>query len=223
MQSEPDEASVPIGTAGTGADYAELGDLMEAPEPFVEGAAVRHRFDRLADLAIGDWAQGMQSFAESPDAERVFHLLHENAVVLVGEIARASRRLDLRGAITEQLHTRASFQHRSAAAAQKPVIVIEQAINSFVHMLGYDRLEPGKRPKTPNGSRTIFAPRPPVSGLPPLGERPAPYDSTFHVDWMIAITRTMEENVMDAGSSTLDIVQNAALGEILQRLESATA
>jgi hypothetical protein len=223
MQSEPDDTPVPIGTVSNATDYGELGDLLDDPAPTAAALPARHRFDRLADLAIGDWTQGMQSFAEGHDVERTFHIPREQALVLVGEIARAARRLDLRETIAQELHARASFQQRSAAAAQKPVIIIEQAINSFVHVLGYDRLPPDKRPKTPNGNRTIFASRSLVSGLPPLGAQPAPYDRTFHVDWMTAIAHVMEENVQDVGSGTIDIAQNAALGKILQRLESAMA
>ena len=224
MQSEPDDTPVPIGKASTASDYDDdFGDWLADSAPAAAPTPARHRFDRLTDLAIGDWTQGMQSFAEGHDIERAFHVSREHALVLVGEIARAARRLDLRGTISRELHARASFQQRSAAAAQKPVIIIEQAINSFVHMLGYNRLPPDQRPKTRNGNRTIFAPRLAVSGLPPLGPQPAPYDRTFHVDWMTAIARTMEENVQDVGSGTIDIVQNAALGKILQRLESLAA
>ena len=223
MQSEPDDSPVPIGTASTASDYDDLDALLAEPAAAAPAAPARHRFDRLAELAIGDWTQSMQSFAESHDVEHAFRVPREQALVLVGEIVRAARRLDLRGAIAQGLHARASFQHRSAAAAQKPVIVIEQAINGFVYMLGYDRLPPERRPKTPSGSRTIFAPRPPVSGLPPLGPQPAPYDRTFHVDWMTAIACMMDQNVQDPGSGTIDIAQNAALGTILRRLESVAA
>ena len=223
MESEPDDTPVPIGTLAGPGGYDNVPRRRQKPAPAAAAPPARHRFDRLADLAIGDWTQSMQSFAEGHDVEHAFRVPREQALVLVGEIARAARRLDLRGTIAQGLHARASFQHRSAAAAQKPVIVIEQAINNFVHMLGYDRLAPDKRPKTSNASRSIFAPRPPVSGLPALGPQPAPYDRTFHVDWMTAIACTMEDNVQDPGSGKIDIAQNAALGKILQRLEGVAA
>lgn len=225
MQSEPDDEPVPIGTAAGGADYLELEGLLDG---MGEAAAApagtpRHRFDRLADLALGDWKEELQRFAEAPDIERAFRLPRAQALVLIEAVIRASQRLDLRGDIVRQLHARASFQQHSTAAAQKPVIVIEQAINNFVTWLGYDRLPPEQRPKTPNGTRLIFAPRPPVKGLPSLGDQPAPFDRTFHIDWMTALARAMEENVQDPGAGAIDIVQNEALGGILSRLEAVAA
>jgi hypothetical protein len=94
-------------------------------------------------------------------------------MILVRELERAARRQDLRGQIATALRERASFHNRNASAAQKPVMIVEQTINNFVHLLGFDRLPPGKRPEAPKGTRRIFAPRPPVNGFPPLGPAPA--------------------------------------------------
>jgi len=218
LQSEPVDVPTPIGAASGAEDYGDLGDLInesEADQP----AAARDRHERLAELALEDWVRGMQNFAESSDAEGIFRLTRERAQILVGEIVRAARRLDLRAKATAALHRHASFQNRSAASGQKSVIVLEQTINEFVHMLGFDALPPDQRPRTPNGSRLIFAPRPAIQGLPPIGPQPTPYDSRFHVDWMTAIARTMEDNVQDAASGRIDVEQNARLGRILRRLE----
>jgi hypothetical protein len=215
MQSEPDDEAVPIGAVAGDDDL----DLPAWLRP-TAATKTRDRFDRLADLALADWHEGMRAFAEAPEIEPAFRLPRDQALVLIGELERAARRLDLRGQIARALHARASFLQRSAAAAQKPVIVIERTINNFVYMLGYDRLPAAERPKTLTGTRTIFAPRPPVRGLPPLEDRATPYDKTFQNDWMAAIAWTMEENVQDAGSRKIDIAQNAALGQILTRLNA---
>lgn len=217
LQSGADDTPTPIGTVSRDEDYGDLGELLGEPAPSGPAAA-RDRFERFAELAIEDWTRGMQTFAESHEAETIYRISRERAQVLTGEIARAARRLDLRGRATRALHTHASFQNRSASVGQKPVIVVEQTINDFVYMLGFDTVAPERRPKTPNGSRLIFAPRPPVNGLPSIGAQPTPYDSRFHVDWMTAIVRTMEDNVQDASSGRIDVEQNALLGRLLQSL-----
>jgi hypothetical protein len=66
-------------------------------------------------------------------------------------LAREPRRgapADLRGLIAEALRQRASFQNRNAAGAQKPVMIVEQAINNFVHLL----LRPAAIRQAPGGS-----------------------------------------------------------------------
>lgn len=228
MQAAPEEERPPIGAAAAGTSiFAALGlKPKTGPQEDAQGAAAggtagpRHRFDRLADLALRDWQEGLQRFAEADDVQRLFHLPREQALVLVGELARAAKRLDLHGQIVRELHARASYLQRGAASAHKPVIIIEQAIDNFVTWLGFDRLSPDKRPEAVDGHR-IFAPRPPVRGLPDLGEKPAAFDVAFSIDWIIALMRTMEDNVRDPNSGVIDPAQNAALGRILASLDGA--
>jgi hypothetical protein len=144
-------------------------------------------------------------------------------MILVRELERAAHRLDLRGQIAAALRERASFQNRGAASAQKPVMIVEQAINNFVYMMGYDRLPPEQRPDTPRGTRRIFAPREPISGLPPLGPTPTPYGLNFEIDWMTAIRLTFEMNAQDSGLGMIDIESNEQLRAIITRLEGAAA
>lgn len=224
LQSEPEDQA-PIGTASLHDDYlGELGDFLGAPAPETNGAALaRDRFEKLADLALAEWSETMQAVAEDRATASVFRVPREQAATVVGEVWAAARRQGLRHRIAHDLRTRAGFQHRSAGAAQKPVILLESAINGFVHLLGFDRVPPAERPRIPNGSRTIFAPRTPVNGLPQLGPTPSPYDRTFHVDWMTALARTFEDNVADPGATGLDMAANEALGAMLKRLDARRA
>jgi hypothetical protein len=163
----------------------------------------------------------MVALAEDSTTATALHMPREKAVILVREMERAARRLDLRSQIADTLRKRAGFQHRGAEAAQKPVLIVEQLINNFVHRLGYDSLPPDKRPEAPRGTRRIFAPRTPVNGFPRLGDTPAPYGLNFEIDWMTAIRLTFEANAQDAGSGTIDVAANERLGGIIARLEGA--
>jgi hypothetical protein len=90
-------------------------------------------------------------------------------------------------------------------------------------MLGYDLVAPENRPRTVNGSRLIFAPRPAVIGAPPLAAEATAYDRIFHIDWMIALGETFRENVRNPSATGLDLHANAALGQILHNLEARRA
>ncbi len=224
LQSRADEAPVPIGTVGSRESYlSALGGLLDdepmaAPAPTPQ---VRDRFDRFADLALAEWARQLTAVAEDPSTSAVFQLPREQASSLVQEILTASRRLDLRGRIAQDLRTRASFQHRNPGAAQKPVMLVEAGINGFVHMLDFDRMPLAQRPRPSGTDRPVFAPRPAMTGPPVLGDTPAAYDYVFHVDWIFAVARLFEDNVQDQAATGLDIDANERLGKLLTRLEPA--
>jgi hypothetical protein len=221
LQSEPDRAG-PIGPTTSSMDYgSELGLSIEEDEA-TQGLA-RDRFEQFADLAIAAWTETMNGFAEETRADGPYRIPREQAATLVGEIGAAARRLRLRALLADRLRSRAAFQNRGNAAPQIPVIIAETAINTFVYMLGYDAVAPENRPRTANGGRIIFAPRPPVTGLPPLAAEATAYDRTFHIDWMIALGETFRENARSPSSTGLDLQANAALGDILVHLEARRA
>jgi hypothetical protein len=219
LQSEPEHAA-PIGVASLGADYGgELGITIDDDTDGARSLA-RDRFEHFADLAIAAWTETMNAFAEETRADGPYRIPREQAATLVGEIGAAARRLGLRTQLADRLRKRAVFQNRSSAAPQIPVIIAESTINTFITMLGYDTVAPEKRPRTVNGSRLIFAPRPAVIGAPSLAAEATAYDRIFHIDWMIALGETFRENVRNPSSTGLDLHANAALGQILQNLEA---
>jgi hypothetical protein len=221
LQSKPDDAPTPIGTVGLHDDYrSALGGLLddEPPPPKLQA---RDRFDRFADLALAEWNRQLLALADDPATPAVFRMPREQAASLVNEIMTAARRLELRDRIAQDLRTRASFQHRSPAAAQKPIMLMEAGINGFVHQLDFDRMPLDHRPRPAGSSRAVFTPRPPLQGQPVLGEVPAAYDTLFHIDWIVGMARLFEDNVQEPSASGLDIGANEALGGILRQLEAA--
>ena len=195
--------------------------LVQFHEPSGDGAPqARDRFDRFADLALAEWHRQLLALAESPATATAFHVPREQAATLVNEIMTAARRLDLRERIAEDLRDRASFQHRSPAAAQKPIMLVEAGINGFVYRLDFERVPLDRRPRPQGSDRPVFAPRPPLQGPPVLGETAAAYDYAFHVDWIVAMARLFEDNVQDPAASGLDIPANEALGTFIRRLEA---
>jgi hypothetical protein len=217
LQLRPDgNRTLPDGVVTPGSAFDKLFGL--APVEDKQPVAALDSFDRLAEMAIEEWTRAMQGLAEDPSTEAVFNLPRDPAMVMAAELARAARRLRLRASIAETLRTKANFQHHSASAAQKPIMVMEHGINNFVYMLGFDALAPDKRPDRPDRTGRIFAPRKAATGLPNLGATQTPFDFAYQVDWITAIGRTFEDNVNDASSGALDAAANERLGALLRRL-----
>ena len=225
LQSRADEAPAPVGAVASRATYlSALGGLFDdepAPEPVQEKA--RDRFERFTDLALAEWSRQLHALADDPATPAIYQLPREAASLLTQAVLTASRRVGLRARIAQDLRTRASFQPRNPAAAQKPIMLVEAGINGFVHMLDFDRMPEAQRPKPANSDRPVFAARAPRAGPPQLGPEPAPYDVAFHIDWIFAVARLFEDNVQDPAAAELDIAANERLGGLISRLESRAA
>ncbi|MDW8399479.1 MAG: virulence factor SrfC family protein [Acetobacteraceae bacterium] len=220
LQTEPEDAA-PIGARPEEAEYlAELGELV-APSG---GAASRPRDAeaRFAEAAIAEWIADMTDDLLAPNAEALIGLKPEAAAVLVDELAQGARRLGLAEQLAERLRALALYRRKLSDGAARPVLIAETLINGFVAALGQDQLPPEARVRAGRDQHPVFAPRPPVEGLPPLGPEPAPYDKTLHVDWITAFSALVAANAA-AGSGDVDWAANARLGEVLRALEGPGA
>ena len=219
MQMEPEEEA-PVGARAGEEDYlAELGDLV-APAVQSEHRA-RDAFERYADLAVAEWMDKMHRAAAEPEMAEQLKLPRDAASALVAQIGAGARRTGLSARIATRLREAASYRQKLAESASKPVMVAEGLVNRYVHGLGYADLPPDQRPRAGRTDRPVFAPRPPVNGMPHLGPQPEPYDKQFHVDWISAFSRLAEENVTAPGGLEIDVAQNARLGQILGALGQA--
>jgi len=216
MQTEPEEEA-PLGARAGEEDYlAELGDLV-APAA-AEAPRARDAFERYAEMAVAEWLEKMHRAAADPAMAEQLRLPREAAAALVAQIGAGARRTGLARRIAERLRAAASYRQKLSESASRPVMVAEGLVNGFVHTLGYADIPPAERPRAGRTERPVFAPRPPVEGLPRLGAQPEPYDKQFHVDWISAFARLAEENVTVPGGEAVDVVQNARLGRILGAL-----
>jgi hypothetical protein len=216
LQTEPAEQG-PIGARPEEADYLEeLGDLV-APS----GAGATRPRDaeaRFAEAAIAEWIADMTDDLVTPNAETLLGLRAETGAVLVDELAQGARRLGLADQLAERLRALALYRRKLSDGAARPVLIAETLINGFVATLGQDALPPEARPRAGRDQHPVFAPRPPVNGLPPLGPEPAAYDKMLHVDWITAFSALVAGNAQ-AGSGDVDWAANARLGEVLRALE----
>ena len=219
LQTEPEEEA-PVGTRAGEEDYlAELGDLV-APAAQGEHRA-RDAFERYADLAVAEWMEKMHRAAVEPETVEQLKLPRDAAAALVAQIGVGARRTGLSARIAQRLREAASYRQKLSESASKPVMVAEGVVNRYVHALGYDDLPVDQRPRAGRTDRPVFAPRPPVNGMPHLGPQPEPYDKQYHIDWISAFSRLAEENVTAPGGLEIDVAENARLGKILGALGQA--
>ena len=228
MQTEPEEAGAPVGTVASVDEYADelaglLGETSPAPAEVSTGRL--DYFERFVGAVIAAWDETLNLFASDIAGLAAYKLPPEQAALLVGQIAAGARRTDLRGRIAATLRTHASFHGHASAGTGKIVLIAEDMVNTFVAKLGFDATEEARRPTVGSGGamRYVFASRPAVRGLPSLGEQPAAYDRIFHVDWMAAFARLMEDNVSDQSAEAFDREANDALGAWIRRLAGSGA
>lgn len=220
MQTEPEEEA-PVGARAGEEEYlAELGDLVA---PSAEGGhRARDAFERYADMAVAEWLEKMHHAAAGPEMTEQLRLPREAAAALVAQIGAGARRAGLSARIAQRLREAASYRQKLSESASRPVMVAEGLVNGYVHTLGYGGIPAAERPRAGRTDRPVFAPRPPANGMPRLGPQPEPYDKQFHVDWISAFARLVEENVTAPGGDEVDVAQNARLGHILGALGAAT-
>ncbi|HEY0182980.1 MAG TPA: virulence factor SrfC family protein, partial [Rhodopila sp.] len=230
MQTVPDDGNMaPVGTVASTADILRELDglgLLGDPEPAAAQAERLDYFEHFAGLVVAAWDETLQAVAADTGMLTAFRLPAEQAGLMVGQIAAAAGRTDLRGRLAASLRRHASFHGRTTASAGKFVLIAEDMINDFVTYLGFTQMPEASRPVVGGagpGRRRIFAAREATVGLPELAPHPAPYDRTFYVDWMAAFARIMEDNVSDQSANPIDPAANEAIGAVIRVLAAGAA
>ena len=72
--------------------------------------------------------------------------------------------------------------------------------------------------KAGNPPRPLFAARPAVQGVPPLGNVPTAYDVKFYEDWMTGVAAMVIANAESGAGMNFDRAANDELGKLLKRL-----
>jgi hypothetical protein len=174
--------------------------------------------ERFADLALAEWMELLRKFTEDPEADNLFRMPGASRVNLVDELIEAAKRHDLKDAITARVRKATSFRQKLEEAVAKPVTIAEDIINTYVDYLGFDKAPLAERPTAGREKRPVFAPRPRVGDYPQLGEEAAAYDQAFYVDWITSYIRLVEDNVRFRDGSSVDVVANARLGGLIEKL-----
>jgi hypothetical protein len=225
LKPPPDDGiAAPIGAAvdggGLASDFLEgLGDA--APPPPSSNAAPRDMAAMFAEAALDEFADRVQAFAESTEAESWFRLDKPSAATLAAELLLAVRRLDLRGRLGEKIRADLAFVKGVNERLMRPAMLAADALGGFVATLGFDAVPEDRRPKAGREQRPIFRARAADEDVPSLGPTAEAWDATLTLDWVTGFVRLTEDNVRGTEADAVDIAANAALGRMLSTLKPA--
>lgn len=182
------------------------------------GEPALDQVDRFADAALAEWMQALRTASEDDEVARYFGGPSAMVGVLCDELIAGAKRLGLREQIAQRIRPFDAFRQTAQQAVAKPVLVAQNALNSYVDWLGFDRMPLADRPQPGEDGHPIFAPREPAGEIPDLSEEPAPYDEAIYVDWITGFLALVDDNVRKHSGQSVDIASNAKLGALLERL-----
>ncbi|MBV9705447.1 MAG: hypothetical protein JO163_22195, partial [Methylobacteriaceae bacterium] len=201
---------------GRGVDEESLRKSFGLGKAQTKGNGAVDAADRYALAAVEHWVESIRSVATNPRMCRYF-MIHEDAMSqLVDELIAGAARTELRARLANEIRPAMGTHARVKDSIVKPAMLAANVVGSFVMWLGYDQLQPTARP-TRKDSAKVFQPRPPMD-FPQLEERPSSFDTTFYEDWFTAFIAFVGENAGSVKGQTINVEENARLGEILKTL-----
>ena len=223
----PEEGSAPI--VGAAVDQDDLarelaglfGDAAPVAAPVAAPARATDMADRMAEAALETWGEQLGAFADDATLTAFLRLTREAAVFVATQVESGAATRGLRAEIARRIRALSGYHERLSDSLTRPVLVAARAINDHVAFLGFDAEPEAERPKVPRDGRAVFAAREAAEDIPRLGATPAPFETTFTVDWITAFAKLIDLNVDHAFGGQVNAEANAQLGRILSALREA--
>ncbi len=171
------------------------------------------------------WIAQVTERAETPELCSMLGFSSTEFLQMTQELVRGAERLDIWRRIGGEVRAARAF-HAGGRDKQvwRQAVPAALTVNSYVDWLGFGNADsPAVRPSVKAGdkSRTVFAPRPEIVDYPPIGDVPTPFDRDFYLDWIKCFIQLVGDNVESGAEGGFNIAENAALGQIIQSVDSA--
>lgn len=178
--------------------------------------------DQLAASAIDYWIGAMRTAVEDSRFRSYLRMGEIEHGLLVDELAAASARMDVRETIAAQLRESVDRATPGNLVLMQAALIAAGSINNFVFQLGFDEVEPTKRPRRvrKGKSGTIFTSSA-SKGIGSLQEEPSSGTMQYYTDWIIGFGELTLRNAEQLEGTKTNIVQNERLGAIMNRLAPA--
>lgn len=178
-----------------------------------------------ANTAIDIWIDHLTQLREDPDRLTAFDLTPEAAADLVRELVHGFRRVGISDDMIDHLK---AIDYGLTVDKQAPpaAIVCAEAINSFVHSLGVEKLDDASRPvieMTDGETLKAFAPHAHSDTAFDLPETQRAATEEFWTDWVYMLETLLIGNAKDTDAGDINIEQNIAIGKVVGALESNSA
>lgn len=174
--------------------------------------------DLYAAAALDYWIGSIRSAADNLRLAQFFGVPEAPFSEFVDELIAGAARLDLESSLAARLRPALSARDAFSRTLAKPALIAADGISAFVMYLGFDGRPAAERPASASGRGIpIFAPRD-VGTAPRLSEQPARFDQAFYSDWFKGFLAFVDENAMSLKGRHVNLEQNAALGQLLDKL-----
>ena len=186
------------------------------------------RFSHFAGRVINLWTERVRSLASDAQALAALRMDAGLVIALADELVVGVHRLQLADAIAARVRAQLdSATTRHEDVADRAAGIAAMLVNDYVSHLGYGGLPDAQRPAVPEPpkprQRGVFAsPGVPVRDQPlALGENRAPLETTYFLDWGVALRQLGLDNLSFDGGREIGEDDNRQLGEILAEIAPA--
>lgn len=174
------------------------------------------------------WVEKLHNLADDPNAQKYYMLDAKTFGALANELATGSARLGFADTLADAFRKSAAYANtRKESIINRQAALAARTINDYMDYLGFHPHSQPDRERTVNlgGDRpvVVFSPQKKPAGLPKLDESRQPWAQNWFRDWLNALAGLVMDNVNFDGEQVVNVVENAALGAIIDSLKRQPA
>ncbi len=186
------------------------------------------RFSHFASRVLNLWTERVRGLASDPRALAALRMDPQLVLSLADELVVGAHRLKLVDTIADRVRRQLdSATTRHDDVADRAAGIAATLVNDYVSHLGYAELPEPERPAVPEAPkprlRGVFAAPtvPQRDALLQLGEGRAPLETTYFMDWGVALRQLGLDNMSFDGGREINEEDNRLLGDILGQIAPA--
>lgn len=178
------------------------------------------RADAYAKAVISHWMKQLRQLPDRLEIHRLLGFSADDLRAVTDEIITAALRQRIEESLAEALHDGEVMAGTTRVRlADRQVRIAERLIGDFVDQLGLaDRALADRPASSVQGRPAVFAPPPPLDGLPRLTPQPVNYSGLYILDWLDAFSALAVDNAGHAAGSEITPDQNERLGRVLSTI-----
>lgn len=212
-------------------NLADLNPFSGKPQPQPakkEHAPIQDEEAFYASYIESKWVERLHNLADDRNAQKYYMLDAQTFGALANELATGSARLGFSNRLAEAFRKSAAYANtRKESIVSRQAALAARTINDYIDYLGFHPHGQSDKERTVNlggdNPVVVFSPRKKPGGLPKLAESRQPWTQDWFRDWLNALAGLVMDNVNFDGEQIVNVVENSALGSILDSLKKAPA
>lgn len=169
----------------------------------------------------------MRSKADTPEASTYYLFPKATLMGMLDEFDQAVGRMELGDRMEKKFRELAApVDVPKESKIRKQASYAIGLLNDFISWMGKNPAEmpeSGRRVKYNGEDVTVFKDKVPVDDVPKLAETFTPFVRDWYKDWLRTFYGMLMDNVSYTGGSSINIEENARLGNILNKVNEAQA